>query len=143
MTGRSGARWKVIEADLIVPLAGATVCERIRVDTACDLDLSLGDQRTRHGGAEEVLAIVDRPRAQRGEDEVADELLTQILDVAFLSARGERLLAHAAQLSGALTDVGGDADDACVVVLAKPGNDDRGVEPPGIRKDDGARNGNS
>ena len=117
--------------------------ERIRVDAARNLDLTLRDQRARHRRTEEVLPIVDGARPERWEDEVADELLPQILDVALLSARGERLLTHATQLSGALTDVGGDADHPCVVVLAKPGNDDRGVEPPGIRKDDGARHGNS
>jgi len=130
-----------LEADLIVPLAGASVREGVGADAARDLDLALGDERSRHRGAEQILAVVDRAGAQGGKDEVANELLAKILDVAFGRARGERLLAHAAELRAALADVGGDADDARVVVLTKPRNDDRGVEPARVGEDDGARHG--
>ena len=132
-----------LEANLIVALAGAAVRERVGADAMRDLDLTLGDERARHRGAEQVLPIVDGAGAQRGEDEVAHELFAQILDVALLGAGGEGLLAHAAQLVGTLSDVGRDADDARVVVLTQPRNDDRGVEAARIGENDGAGHGRS
>ena len=100
-----------LEAHLVVPLAGAAVRERVGADGARDLDLALGDERPRHGGAEEVLAAVDRAGAERGPDEIGDELLAQVLDVALVGAGGDRLCANAVELV-ALADVGGDADDS-------------------------------
>src|SRR5215218_9009133 len=130
-----------LEPDLVVSLASAAMGERIGADATRDLDLPLGDERTRHRGAEQVLPVVDRARTQRREDEVADELLAEILDVALFRAGGDRLVAHAAQLFTILTDVGGHADHPRVVVLAKPRNDDRRVETTGVRENDGARHG--
>src|SRR5436190_15814184 len=130
-----------LEPHLIVPLAGAPVRQRVGADTARDLYLTLRDERPRHGRAEQILPIVDRASTQRREDEIADELLAEVLDVALLRARGDRLLADAAQLLAVLSDISRDADDARVVILAKPGNDDRRIESAGVREDDGARHG--
>ena len=128
-----------LEANLIVALAGAAVRERIGADAARDLDLPARDERPRHRGAEQVLAVVDRAGAKRREDEGLDELLAQVFDVAFVGAGGDRLGANAGELLAALTDVGGDADDAAArVVLLEPGNDDRGIEPAGVGENNGA-----
>jgi len=110
-------------------------------DYARDLDLPLRDEGPGHRRAEQILSVVDRARAQRREDEIADELLAEVLDVALLGAGGDRLLADAPQLLTILSDVSGDADDACVVVLTQPGDNDRRVETTGVGEDDGARHG--
>ncbi|MNC95476.1 hypothetical protein D3C83_126130 [compost metagenome] len=60
--------------------------ERVGADHAGDFDLSLGDERASHRGAEQVLAAVNRARAHRGIDEVRDELFTEIFDVALVGA---------------------------------------------------------
>ena len=68
-------------------------------------------------------------------EQLADE------DLALVGTRGNRLLPDAGQLI-ALADVGRDADDPCPgVLLAKPGDDDRGIEAAGIGEGDGARHG--
>src|ERR1019366_7230614 len=127
-----------LEAHLVVPLAGAAVRERVGADLARDFDLLLRDERARHRGAEQVLPVVDRAGTQRGPDEIANVFEAQVLDVALLGARRDRFFAHAFQLVVALADVGGDADDLGVVVLAQPGNDDRGVEAARVGEGDGA-----
>ena len=124
-----------LEAHLIVALAGASVRERVGADGARDVDLTLGDERTRHRRAEKILAAVDRAGAERGPDVVGDELLAHVLDEAFVGAGGDRLGANAFELV-ALPDVGGDADDLGVVPLAQPGNDDGSVEAPRVGERD-------
>src|SRR5205814_85264 len=69
-----------LEADLVVAFAGGAVTDGIGSDLACDLDLALGDQRPRDRRAEQVIAFVLCVRTEHWEDEVADELLAQILD---------------------------------------------------------------
>ena len=120
-----------LEAHLIVALAGAAVRERVGADRARDVDLALGDERARHRGAEQVLATVDRARAEGRPDVVGDELLAHVLDEAFVGAGGDRLRANALELI-ALADLRGDADDLGVVALAQPGDDDGSVEAPRI-----------
>src|SRR4051812_23328230 len=69
-----------LEADLIVALAGGTVTDRIGADPPRDLDLLLRDQRPRNRRAEQILALVNRVRAEHREDVVADEFLAHVLD---------------------------------------------------------------
>jgi hypothetical protein len=113
------------------------VRQRIGANCARDLDLALGDQRPRGRGSEEVLAVVDRACAEHREDEVADELLAEVLDVALLGARRDRFRADSLELDVTLPYVGGDADDARpVVVLLEPRNNDRGVETARVGEND-------
>jgi hypothetical protein len=127
-----------LEAHLIVALPGASVRERVGADTVRNLHLTLGDERPRHGGAQQVLPIVDRAGAEGGENEIAHELFAQIFHEAFLGAGRQGFLAHAAQLFSTLSDVCRDANDARVVVLTQPRNDDRGVEAARIGQNDSA-----
>jgi hypothetical protein len=53
--------------------------------------------------------------------------VAQVFDVALGGAGGDGFLPDAGELL-ALSDVGGDADDARTVVLAQPRDNDRGVE---------------
>jgi hypothetical protein len=77
-----------------------------------DLDQALGDQRTGDGGAQQVLAFVDGIGAEHREDEVADELFAQIVDVDVLrlDASLQRLGARRLQLL-TLAEVGRKGDD--------------------------------
>src|SRR5688572_20920233 len=125
---RSERRVSELEAHLIVAFAGATMRQRIRANAACYLYLAARDERSPHGRPEEVLATIDRAGAERRPDEALDELLPEILDVAFVSARCERLCLYSLKLIP-LPDVGGDADDARpAVMLLEPRDDDGGVE---------------
>src|SRR6185503_4973349 len=100
----------------------------IRTDTARNLHLPPRDQRTRHGCAEQILSVVDRTGAERREYEVADELSPKVFDEAIFGTRCESFLANTSELRGPLPDVGSDANDPRVVVLAQPRDDDRRVE---------------
>src|SRR5919206_161949 len=64
--------------------SGAAVGERVGPEGVRDLHLPPGDERARHGGAEEVLPRVHGTGAQRRPDELGDELLAQVFDVALL-----------------------------------------------------------
>src|SRR3970282_1609784 len=120
-----------LEAHLVVALAGAAVRDRVRADPVRDLDLALGDQRPRDRGAEQVLALVLGVGPEHGEDEVAHELLAQVVDedptdaeLPGLSPRRRELLA--------LADVRGEGHHLAPVGVLQPFQDDRGVEPAGI-----------
>ena len=80
-----------LEADLVVALAGRAVTDRVGADLPRDLDLALGDQRPGDRGAEQILPFVERVGAEHREDEVADELLAQILDEDVLRLHAEHL----------------------------------------------------
>ena len=79
-----------LEAHLVVALAGRAMGDRVGADLAGDLDLALGDQRPRDRGAEQILALIERVGAEHREDEVADELLAQIVDEDLLDAHAAR-----------------------------------------------------
>ncbi len=128
-----------LEADLIVALPGAAVSQRIGTDAAGDLDLPLGDQRSRHRRAEQVLAVVDGARPERGEDEVAHELVAQILDEAF-GRRRRRVPSHKRLPAPRHPDRcrrprKSRGRRSCSM---QPRNDDGGVEPARIGKHNGA-----
>ena len=120
-----------LEADLVVALAGRAVRDRVGPGLARDLDQVLRDQRARDRRAEQVLALVDRVRAEHREHEVAHELLAQVLDEDLLHAEQLRLPARRLELL-ALADVGGEGDDLAAVGVHQPLQDDRGVEPAGV-----------
>ena len=77
--GRERARADV-EPHLVVALAGAAVGDGGRALLARDVDEHLGDERAAEGGGEEVLALVDGARHQRGEDEEVDERALAVAD---------------------------------------------------------------
>ena len=126
-----------LKAHLVVALAGGAVTDGIGAHLAGDLDLLLGDQRSRDRGAEQVAALVLRVGAEHREHVVAHELLAQVLDedVLRLHTKQDRLVARRPQLL-ALTEVGGEGHDFAAVGGLKPLQDDRGVEPSGIGEDD-------
>src|SRR5690348_17007010 len=85
--------------------------------------------------AEQVFASVDGTGAERWPHVFGNEFVAQVFDVALGGAGGDGLLPDAGELL-ALSDVGGDADDARTVVFAQPRDDDRGVESTRIGEGD-------
>ena len=85
-----------LEAHLVVALAGGAVADGVGPHGPGDLDLLLGDQRPRDGGAEEVEPLVLRVGAEHGEDVVAHEFVAQVFDedVLGLDAEQQGLLAR-------------------------------------------------
>ena len=79
-----------------------------------DLDLALGDQRPRDRGAEQIDALIERVRAEHREDEIAHELLAQILDEDLLDAEQLGLLARGLELL-ALAEIGGEGHDLAAI----------------------------
>ena len=120
-----------LEAHLVVALAGRAMGDGVGAGQLGDLDLALGDQRPGDRGAEQIDAFIERVRPEHGEDEIAHELLAQILDEDLLDAEHLGLLARRLQLL-ALAEIGGEGDDLAPIGLLQPFQDDRGVEPAGI-----------
>jgi hypothetical protein len=126
-----------LEPDLVVALAGGAVADRVGPDAFGDLDLLLGDQRSRDRGAEEVDPLVDGVRPEHREDVVADEFLAQILDVDVLGLDAEEFGLAAGRLQLlALAEIGREGHDLAAVGGLQPLQDDRCVEAAGIGQHD-------
>ena len=124
-----------LEAHLVVALAGGAVGDGVGAGLVGDLDQALGDQRPGDRGAEQVDALVERVHAHHREDEVADELLAQVLDVDLADAQHLGLAAGRLELL-ALAEVGGEGHHLGAVGGLQPLEDDRGVEPAGVGEND-------
>jgi hypothetical protein len=74
-------------------------------------------------GREQIDAFIERVRPEHGEDEIAHELLAEILDEDLLDAEHLGLLARRLELF-ALAEIGGEGDDLASVGLLKPFQDD-------------------
>ena len=113
------------------------MADGVRAGLAGDVDLLLGDQGPGDGGAQQVLALIDRVGPEHGEDVVADEFLAHVLDedVLGLDPGGQGLGPGRLDLL-ALAEVGGEGDDLRPVLGLQPLQDDRGVEAAGIGEDD-------
>src|SRR5262249_38654160 len=109
-------------------LARRAVRDGVGALGARDLGLALGDQRTRDGRAEKVLALVDGAGAEHRKDEVAHELLAQILDDALHRAGGARPGVETVELLG-------------LAAVDEPAQDDRRVEAAGVGEHDAAHGG--
>ena len=116
-----------LEADLVVALAGRAVGDGVRAGLAGDLDLAPGDQRARDRGAEQILPLIERVGAEHREDEVAHELLAQVVDIDLLHAHRLGLGAGGFQLL-ALAEVGREGHHLAAIGLPEPVQDDGGVE---------------
>ena len=89
---RSERLVRVLEAHLVVALAGAAVRHSRSALVQRDLHLILRDDRPRQRGPEQILVLVHRARLHRRKDVVGQELLPQILDDDFRGAGLVRLL---------------------------------------------------
>jgi len=119
------------EANLVVALAGCTVADCIGTRFTGDLDQTLGDQRSSDRGAEQVFAFVDGVGPKHREDEVANKLFAQVIDVDLLDTHRFRFGSSWLQLL-ALAKVGGEGNDFAVVLEFKPLENHRGIEATGV-----------
>src|SRR5262249_10453022 len=124
-----------LEANLVVAFASAAVGKAIGAEFQRDFGLTLGDDGTRHGSAEEISVFVNGSRAERGPDEIADEFFSQVFDGRGRSASGESFFVCGLKIF-LLTDVADHGDDFAVVIFLEPGNDDAGIESAGIGQHD-------
>src|SRR6266853_1257361 len=109
------------------PFAGSPVITKMGSGAARGGHLARGGERPGHRRAEEVRTGVDGASAQRGENEVAHELLAQIFDHAIDGTRALGLVDQSVELR-ALPHVGGETQDPGAILLAQPGNDRRRIE---------------
>ena len=100
-----------------------------------NLDLSSSQQRPRERSAEQVCTFVARAGLDQRPDKLADEFVSQVLDIDFRGSDSKRLFLDAFQVI-ILADIADESDDLTSVVFPEPGNDDRGVEIARISQDD-------
>ena len=126
-----------LKPNLVIALASRTMRNSLCADLVGDLDLALGDQRTSDGGAQQVLALVNRVAAKHGKHKIAHELFTQVVneDVLFFDAKLNRLGTRGLELL-ALADVGGKRDDLALVDILQPFEDDGGIQAAGVGQHD-------
>ncbi len=124
-----------LEAHLVVALAGRAVGHRLRAVGVGDLDHALGDERPGDARAQEILPFVERARLDHRKDEVARELLAEIVHLAAARAGRERLGFQAVEFL-LLADIRAERDHFRPVRLLEPTEDDRRVQTARIRDDD-------
>ena len=107
------------------------MCHGVGTDHLGDLDLALSDQRARDGGAQQILALIQRVGAEHRKDEVLHEGLAQIVDEDLLHAEHFRFLARRPKLL-ALAEIGGEGHDLTLVGGLQPTQDHAGVQPARI-----------
>ena len=122
-----------LEPHLIVALAGCTMGHRVGTGGFCDLNKTLGDQRTRNRGAQQIEALIDRIGAEHREDEIADELFADVLDKDVFRLDAQKLCFFARRLQFlALAEIGGKGDNLAAVFGLQPFQDDRSIKATGV-----------
>ena len=126
-----------LETHLVVAFTGCAVGDRVGTDLLGNLDLLLGDERTRNRGAEQVLPLIDGIGAKHREDVIAHEFLAQILDkdIFALDAEQQGLRPRRLQLLP-LAEIGGEGDHLAAISGLQPLQDDGGVQAARIGKHD-------
>src|SRR5205085_787702 len=96
-----------------------------------DLHEPAADARPRERRAEQVLALVQRARPQRGPHVIAHEFQAHVAHDRLVRTDRERLLPRTLEILG-LADVGAEAHDLAAIGLGDPAHGDRGIEAAGI-----------
>ena len=99
------------------------------------LDHEAGYQRAAEGGGDGVDTLVEGVGLEGGEDELTDELVTNIGDVRADGAGIEGALADFLKVVD-VAEVGGQGDDIVAVVLLDPSDGDGGIETAAVGEDD-------
>ena len=125
------------KAHLVIALAGCAVRHGIGTHGFSDFNLALGDQRARDGGTQQIHPFIQRIGAEHGEDEIADEFLTQVIheNIFRLDAQQQSLVARRAQFL-TLAKIGGKGDDFAFIGGLQPFQDDAGIQPARIGEHD-------
>src|ERR1700739_3187032 len=121
------------KANLIVAFAGATMGKSVGAELQRKFRLALGNDRSSHGSAEQVGMFVNGPRAQGRPNIVANKFFTQILDVRGGCSGRKSFFAGSFKVL-LLTHVANHGDHFATVIFTQPGDDDGGIQSPGIRQ---------
>ncbi len=100
-----------------------------------DVEHPLGDAGTGDGGAEEIASLVEGVGLEHGVDEIAGEFFPQVADEALAGPGVEGLFLEAVQFLS-LADVRAVGDHVGGVGLFQPGEQNGGVESPGVGNHD-------
>ena len=99
-----------------------------RAKLASCLHQVLGDDGTRQGRHEGVLAFVQSVGLERGHAVLFCELVACVSHVRFHSATVEGSLTNDLEILSTLADVNGHGDNLATGLLANPSDGDRGVQ---------------
>ena len=132
--GREGGGGE-FETDLIIAFAGGPVGDGVGSVLDRGADHAFGDTGTGDGGAEEILAFVDRASLDHGEDVVGREGVFEITDDAFRGTGLERFFLETVEFL-LLSDVGAIGNHVGLVGVFEPGEKDGGVEASGVGHQD-------
>ena len=119
----------VLEAHLIVALAGAAVGQRCRRLPAAPLHLVLGDDRPRQRRAKQILVLIDGARPAAPSTRSRSGTPRAGLHHHLGRAGGNGLLRHGLHVVS-LAHVGHKGNDLAAVVLLQPRNNDGGIQTP-------------
>ena len=120
-----------VEPDLVVPLAGAAVRHGDRAVLLGDADHQLRDQGAAQRRGQRVFPLVQGAGHQRGEGEVVDEQVADVLGDRLDGAGAQGLLADRLDVLP-LAEVAGVGDHVEPVGLVDPLDGDRRVEPAAV-----------
>ena len=123
------------EADLIVPLAGCAVRNRIGAFGRGDLHLTFCNKRPGDGRSQEIAPLVERIGAEHGKHEIPHKFFLQILDEALARPGTGGLVRNMSQLF-ALPHIGGESDNLAAIALNEPAQDNGCIQTAGIRQHD-------
>jgi hypothetical protein len=97
------------------------------------VDQELREERSAERRGEWIAVFVERPRLQRGPDEVAHEDLARVLHDRLSRAARDRLALHGVEVAGR-AEIPGARDDLEAELLAQPRDRDARVQPAGVRE---------
>ena len=117
-----------LEADLVVALTRATMCDRRRTELTRSLHKVLCNDGTRQRRHERVLAFVERVCLQSGHAVFGREFVARICNVRFNGSTIERTLTNNLKVLAALADVNSNSDDLAARLFTDPSDSDRGVQ---------------
>ena len=120
---------------MIVAFAGRTVRNRISTRLIGDLNQTLGNERSRDRGAEQILTLIDGIGAKHWEYIIRYKFFAQIVNIDFLNAKGFRLGTSGLYLF-TLPNVGGKCHHLTTIGFLQPADNDRSIEATRIGKHD-------
>jgi hypothetical protein len=123
-----------VEAHLVVALAGAAMRHRRRPFFVRDVHEQLRHQRPREGGRERIGVLVDGPRGERREGEVADEVFLGVDDADLRGPGGKPAGLHH-RLLAALAEVDIQRDYLVAAFDGEPLDGGRCIETAGKSED--------
>ena len=123
-----------LETDLVVAFSCRAVADSSRAFLTGDLNKLLSDQRTGHGGAQEILVLVNGVGLYAGNDILLGELIIDIQNIQFGSSAVFCALFKVIEFLS-LTAVNADTDDVKIIVFFEPRDDGSGIEAAAVGED--------